>query len=352
MSGCEGQGERHVVQGMARGTKGRRRGRCGAAGLAACLLAWCLAGGLTTSRAAADEPGRDEAAAKKLRFIFITTCVEEEFFVPVKKGMEDAARLMGVESVFTGTVGVDVTAQAEMVRKALRDGYDGIALNIIDPLAFDAVAEEAREQGVPLVAFNVDDHATPNARLSAVCQRYYDAGRKVGRRCAEYIPAGSHILMTQHAAGVSALDDRLRGEQDELGPRGITWTTVITGNTAEEALAVVTRELRKNPQIQFVVCTGQADTEGAGLAIEQHFRDRGIVAAGFDLSPRILRLIQAGTIRFTIDQQPYTQGFYPVIQLTLLKRFGILPSSMDAGATVITAEQVDSVRQLTEQHYR
>jgi len=247
---------------------------------------------------------------------------------------------------------VDVKAQAEMVRQALRDGYDGIAVNIIDPVAFDAVAEEARDQGVPLVAFNVDDHATANARLSAVCQRYHDAGRKVGRRCAEYIPAGSHILMTQHAAGVSALDDRLRGQQEELGPQGITWTTVVTGNTAPEALEVVTRQLRKNPEIKFVVCTGQADTEGAGLAIEQHFRDRGVVAAGFDLNPQILRLVKAGIIRFTIDQQPYIQGFYPVMQLTLLKRYGIMPSSMDAGAAVITADQVDSVLRLTEQHYR
>lgn len=347
MSGYALWGGERKDGGSAKRAAGRLGGLLGAAWGAGCLLAWCL-----TTTVAWGAESAAHADAKQLRFIFITTCVEEEFFVPVQKGMMDAARVMGVESVFTGTVGVDVKAQAEMVRQALRDGYDGIALNIIDPVAFDAVAEEAREQGVPLVAFNVDDHATPNARLSAVCQRYYDAGRKVGRRCAEYIPADSHILMTQHAAGVSALDDRLRGQQEELGPQGITWTTVVTGNTAAESLEVITRELRKDPKIKFVVCTGQADTEGAGLAIERHFRDRGVVAAGFDLNPQILRLIKAGIIRFTIDQQPYIQGFYPVVQLTLLKRYGIMPSSMDAGAAVITEDQVDSVLRLTEQHYR
>jgi simple sugar transport system substrate-binding protein len=311
------------------------------------ILVVCgLAPGLS---AAAESSGGD---AKKLRFIFITTCLEEDFFKPVKKGMEDASQRMGVECVFTGTTGVDVKAQAEMVRQALRDGYDGIALNIIDSVAFDAVAEQARHQGVPLVAFNVDDYATPNARLSAVCQRYYEAGRTVGRRCAEFIPRGSHILMTQHAAGVSALDDRLRGEQEELGKHGITWTAAVTGNTTAESVAAVTRELKKNPQIKFAVCTGQADTEGAGRAVEQHFADRGIVVAGFDLSPEILRLIKAGVIRFTIDQQPYTQGFYPVVQLTLYKRYGIMPASMDAGAAVVTKEQADSVLKLTEQYYR
>jgi simple sugar transport system substrate-binding protein len=319
----------------------RENGRFAAIVVGICLVA--------VAARAADPAGGGE---QKLRFIFITTCVDEDFFKPVKKGMADAARRMGVEASFIGTPGVDVKAQAEMVRQALRDGYDGIALNIIDPEAFDGVVEEARQRGVPLVAFNVDDYATPNARLSAVCQRYYDAGRTVGRRCAEYIPARSHVLMTQHAAGVSALDDRLRGEQEELAKKGITWTAVVTGNTAAESAEVITRELRKNPQLKFVVCTGQADTEGAGLAIEKHFRQRGVVAAGFDLTPEILRLIRAGIIRFTIDQQPYIQGFYPVVQLTLLKRFGILPASMDAGATVITPEQVDRVQKLTEQEYR
>ncbi|MEI7728801.1 MAG: substrate-binding domain-containing protein [Verrucomicrobiota bacterium] len=291
-------------------------------------------------------------ARKPLRFIFITTCVEEDFFKPVKQGMTDAAKMMNVKCEFTGTKGVDIKAQAEMVRQAVRDGYDGIALNIIDPVGFDAVVEETVHKGIPVVAFNVDDQDTPNARLSAVCQRLYEAGKTAGRECANYIPENSHILMTMHAEGVSALSDRLRGEQEELKKKGITWTVAITGNSAVESAKVITRELQQHPDIKYVVCTGQADTEGAGLALEQNFKDKGILAAGFDLTPEILRLIKAGQIRFTIDQQPYIQGFYPVVQLTLLKRFGIRPASMDAGASIITKDQADSVLELSKKNFR
>lgn len=294
----------------------------------------------------------DPANAKPLKFIFITTCVEEAFFKPVEQGMKDAAARMNVECKFTGTRGVDIPAQVEMVRQAVRDGYDGIALNIIDPIAFDAVVAETIQKGVPVVAFNVDDYSTPNARLSAVCQRYYDAGKITGAECAKYIPDGSHILMTMHASGVSALDDRLRGEQEELKKKGVTWTVAVTGNSSAEAHAVIRKELIAHPEIRYVVCTGQADTEGAGLAIEQDFKGKGIVAAGFDLGPEILRLLKAGHIRFTIDQQPYIQGFYPVVQLTLLKRYGIRPASMDAGASLVTKEQADSVMELTKQNLR
>lgn len=313
--------------------------------LALGFFALPLAGRLTVEASESEAP-------RRLRFIFITTCLEEAFFKPVQKGMADAAALMGVDCTFTGTPGVDVKAQAEMVRQAVRDRYDGIALNIIDPLGFDAAVEEAARQGVPVVAFNVDDHATPNARLSAVCQRLYEAGRTLGREAARFIPANSAVLMTMHAEGVSALEDRLRGAQEELKARGVTWSVAITGNHAAESAQVIRRELERRPDVKFVVCTGQADTEGAGLAIEQHFRERGVVAVGFDLSSNILRLIKAGHLRFTIDQQPYVQGFYPVVQLTLLKRYGIVPSNMDAGAAIITRDQVDAVTKLTEQHYR
>ena len=286
----------------------------------------------------------------RLRFIFITTCIESRFFDPVIKGMNDAATMLGVDCSFTGTEGVDLEAQAQMVRQAIQEGYDGIALNIIDPAAFDAVVQEAMDKGIPVVAFNVDDHATPNARLSAVCQQLYNAGQTLGRKALDHIRPGSHILMTMHAEGVSALEDRLRGAQDILREKDITWTVAITGNTADQSAQSITKQLKANPRIRHILCTGQADTEGAGLAIESSFPR--YTAAGFDLSTNTLRLIRAGHVRFTIDQQPYIQGFYPVVQLTHYCKYGILPADMDSGVTIIDKNNVDRVIHLCEQQYR
>jgi simple sugar transport system substrate-binding protein len=288
------------------------------------------------------------AAAKPLRFVFISTCRDEDFFRPVKKGMADAAKRMGVECKFTGTEGVDVKAQAEMVRKAVADGVDGIALNIIDPKGFDKVVKEAIDAGVPVVAFNVDDNRTPNARLSAVVQRFDDAGKTLGKGALEFTPPGGEVLMMVHDEGVSALDERLQNAQKVLKKKGITWEVLVTGTDPEKACEKITKVLRENPKIKTILGTGQADTEGAGLAIERHFVGKGYAAAGFDLSPNILRLIKKGCIRFTIDQQPYVQGFYPVVQLTLYKRYGIMPADMDAGAAVIDKKNVDSVIELNK----
>lgn len=289
---------------------------------------------------------------RPLRLIFITTCVEAKFFEPVKQGMHDAAKKMGVSCEFIGTHGVDFPAQAEMVRKAVADGYDGIALNLVHAEAFDEVVREAIDKGVPVVGFNTDDHATPNARLSCVNQQLFEAGQSLARRVAPQVKPDSHVLMTMHDQGVSSLEDRLRGLQDVLKKKNVQWTVAITGNDTAKGAEIVTEQLRKHSDIRVVLCTGQADTEAAGRAIEASFADKGYWAAGFDLSPKTLELIKQGHIRCTVDQQPYVQGFYPVVQLTLLLRYGITPYDMDAGAAIIDRSNVDQVLDLTKKNLR
>jgi simple sugar transport system substrate-binding protein len=319
-----------------------------------CALALVLAGlslagcaGARMSPAAKETP-----SGQPLRLAFITCSVGGRFFEPVKKGMQDAATMMGVQCDFLGTEGVDVARQAEMVRQAVEQGYDGLALNIIDPQAFDEAIRHALDRGVPVVGFNVDDHATPNPRLSSINQNLYEAGVTLARHVLPEIPPGAQVLMTMHDEGVSALVDRLQGQQAILKTKDIRWTVVITGNDPVRGAEVIARALWAHPEIRVILGTGQSDTEAAGRALEQHFAGQGYWSAGFDLSSETPRLIQAGHIRCTVDQQPYIQGFYPVVQLTFYLRYGIIPSNIDAGAAIIDRTNVDRIIELTRQNYR
>jgi simple sugar transport system substrate-binding protein len=278
-----------------------------------------------------------------LRFAFITPCVGEAFFDPVKRGVQDAARMLGVHCTFDGTADVDLVEQEAMIRRALDEGYDGLALSIPHPSALNSVIAAALDGGTLVVAFNVDATEGLGGRLTAVRQDCYRAGRTFGQEVAARLPAGSRVLMTVHSEGISALDDRVRGAQEVLGPQGVRCHMLTTGIEAEGAARVIGDALRSDPQISAVLCSGQADSEGAGLAKERSFADRELLAAGYDLSPTILRLVRHKVMAFTIDQQPYMQGFYPVVQLALWRRYGIRPSNIDAGAALISADNVDQV---------
>jgi simple sugar transport system substrate-binding protein len=289
---------------------------------------------------------------KNIKLAFITCSVNAKFFEPVKKGMREAAEMLGVRCDFLGTDGVDVQAQVEIIRRALREGYDGLAVSIIDPEAFDEVIEDAIASGVPVVGFNVDDRDTPNARLSSVNQKLYEAGRSLAEHLLPEIPDNAQVLLTMHDKGISALEDRLRGILDILKDKNIIPTVIVSGNDSSKGADVIARALSENPGIRVVLGTGQADTEAAGIAIEKQLAGRGYWSAGFDLSPKTLELIKAGYIRCTVDQQPYIQGFYPVVQLTQYLMFGIRPADVDAGAAIIDRSNVNRVLELSKQQYR
>ena len=294
-------------------------------------------------------PNREK---RDLKLAFVTCAVGAKFFEPVKKGMNDAAEMLGVHCDFIGTEGVDVLAQVKIIRQAIDSGYDGIAVNIIDPEAFDEVIQEARTKGIPVVGFNVDDHATPNARLSSVNQQLYKAGQSLAEFLLPQVPANAQVLITMHDEGVSALEDRRNGIQNILKQKNVSAKVIISGNDSLKGMDVITKVLKENPNIRVVLGTGQADTEAAGMVIEKYFPGKNYWAAGFDLSTKTLELIKDGHIRCTVDQQPYIQGFYPVVQLTHYLRYGIIPSDVDAGATIIDKSNIDQVMALSQKKFR
>src|SRR5207342_1060816 len=58
-------------------------------------------------------------------------------------------------------------------------------------------------------------------------------------------------------------------------------------------------------------------------------RNKGVKGGGYDLTPNTQKLLAADQIDFTIDQQPYLQGFLPILQLYLYKVSGGLSGIAD-----------------------
>ena len=288
--------------------------------------------------------------SERLRLLFVAVTSDEAFYGPVRRGMADAAAMMGVDAAFTGAAGVDAAEMSRQVRRALAERIDGLAINVFDADAFAPVIAEAKAKGVPVVAFNINHGAGRSGALSGIAQVFGTAGQALGRRVAPRIQPGSPVLITLHDAGISALDQRRDGIKAALADRRIRWIETVTGHDPEAAARHILAELDGRPDISIVLATGQADTEGAGLAAERI--GRPLLAAGFDLSPTILRLIRAGSLECTVDQQPYTQGFYPVVQLVLHLRFGLMPADMDAGAAMIDRSNAARVESLSQAGYR
>ncbi|MFL2520027.1 MAG: hypothetical protein ACJ0RJ_01050, partial [Alphaproteobacteria bacterium] len=56
--------------------------------------------------------------------------------------------------------------------------------------------------------------------------------------------------------------------------------------------------------------------------------------------------INSGYIDVVIDQQPFIQGYMPIVQLFLSTKYGMAGLAMDTGAAFVTADNVDAVAPL------
>jgi simple sugar transport system substrate-binding protein len=74
----------------------------------------------------------------------------------------------------------------------------------------------------------------------------------------------------------------------------------------------------------------------------QSLRMRGVRAGGFGVLPATLKLIAEGHLAFTVDEQPYLQGFLPVLQLFLAKLSDglVAPAGAQTGAQFVTKANV------------
>ena len=75
--------------------------------------------------------------------------------------------------------------------------------------------------------------------------------------------------------------------------------------------------LADRPRVRGAFAVDGAGTLAVGRALKQI--GRKIRGGGFDLLPGDLRLVANGTLDFVVDQQPYLQGFTPVLQLFLAR---------------------------------
>jgi simple sugar transport system substrate-binding protein len=73
-----------------------------------------------------------------------------------------------------------------------------------------------------------------------------------------------------------------------------------------------------------------------------------ILLATFDLSTPVLQAIQQGDILFAVDQQPYLQGYLPIVLLTLHKTnlSEITAPVVPTGPDFVTQDNVTQIEQL------
>jgi simple sugar transport system substrate-binding protein len=77
-----------------------------------------------------------------------------------------------------------------------------------------------------------------------------------------------------------------------------------------------------------------------------------VVAVGFDTSPQIVEAFKAGWVQLTADQQPFNQGYLPILSLCQQIVYRLAPLNVDTGAGFVTPENYEAVSGLAKEGLR
>ena len=77
-----------------------------------------------------------------------------------------------------------------------------------------------------------------------------------------------------------------------------------------------------------------------------------VLLGGFDLVPEVLQQMQAGYVQVQVDQQPYMQGFMPVMETYLYKTAGLTPADIDTGQGIVTPKDVPAIMEMSKKGLR
>ena len=276
------------------------------------------------------------------KFVFVNHVTTNPFFTPTQYGAADASTLLGSTYQWTGSENSNVTQMVDALNSAVTAGADGIAVALIDLHAFNAPVEAALKAGIPVVAYNAD--APGNARLAYIGQDLKKAGEEMGKRIVEAVGSGEVGLFIA-TPGSANLQPRIEGAEKAIKDSGkpITTRTVATGAAVAQEQSAIEAWYLSHKAAKGMYAVDGGSTESLAKVMQKlGLTAKGVKAGGFDLTEQTQKLLQEGNIEFTIDQQPYLQGFLPVLELFLYKVSGTLtgPAEVDTGLKFLNKETV------------
>jgi simple sugar transport system substrate-binding protein len=234
-------------------------------------------------------------------------------------------------------------------KTAISAKADGIALAVVDKNAFKAPVDEALAAGIPVVSYNADgakDDPGTN-RLGYIGQGLYDSGFQLGQRAIASGLDSGDVVGFIATPGQLNIQPRIDGASDAIKQSGksLKFTPVATNADVTKGLSIIDAYAQGHPDLAGMLAVDAGSTQAVGQVVQKYkMRDKNLkVAGGFDLVPETLNAIKGGSLDYTIDQQPYLQGFLPVLYLYMYKLSGglVFPSETNTGLLFVTKDSVD-----------
>ena len=234
-------------------------------------------------------------------------------------------------------------------------GHPGVA-------AFAPLVDEARKKGIIVTSGNTSLPAIEEKYkadgFGYVGQELYPSGVNLAKGAAQRagLRRGDRAmvwgLIAQETRGL-----RSKGCVDALEDMGIKvdYIEISDSINADASLGtpVFTGYVSSHPDVKLIITDHGALTATAETYMRASRKKPGdIYIAGFDLSAATVDAVKKGYVGVVLDQQPWLQGYLPILQVCLAKKYGFSGLHIDTGAALIDASNIDFVAPLAQKGIR
>jgi simple sugar transport system substrate-binding protein len=270
------------------------------------------------------------AADKPLKFTMIqhALCAYDPYWCVVEKGMQQAAKDMGIQVTIMGPDKFDVEKTAALIDQAVATKPDGIGATITDATLFNPPLMKAINAGIPVVAYDTGQGAAVDKipYLTYWGAEDYVQGLYGGRRL---VAAGAKKgVCINHQVGNAGLDARCKGMLDAFKEKNVPAEVLgVKGEDAAQAQTTISDYYTAHPDVDAFLTLGPAGSDPFyAFVTASGLKPGTFYHATFDISPGGIKAIKDGTTLFIMDAQPFLLGYGAVMTLALYQRQNITPA--------------------------
>jgi simple sugar transport system substrate-binding protein len=258
----------------------------------------------------------------------------------------------------------DPNLMLQQIQQAIATKVDGIATyGFGGDDATDPLVEQALKQGTIFTSLNT---SLPKAQAAHGPQGFgyvgapnYDAGFALGAEAAKRakLAAGDQVFVWGLKGQGGDRGQRTVGVIDAFTKAGakVIYQEIDSATNADPNAGTATFVglMKANPGVKIVVTDHGGLTSNVGVyAKAASLKPGQVYFAGFDMSPNTAQAVKDGFQNLVIDQQPYLQGYLPILNICLTKKYGFSGLDVNTAGAFVDSTNVDAVAPLAAKEIR
>ncbi|GAA3540611.1 ABC transporter substrate-binding protein [Nonomuraea rosea] len=279
----------------------------------------------------------------QIRITLVQGLAGEEFYETMACGAKAKAKELGVTLDVQGPQKFDPTLQTPIVNSVVASKPSAMLIAPTDVKAMIAPLTQAKQQDIKIILVDtvVED---PSIGLSRISTDNLKGGAAAAKALSEQIGGKGKVLVISTDPGVSTVDARIKGFEEEVKANhpGITYLGVqYSHNDVTEASKIVNAALAKDSDLAGIFAANLNSATGAGSALQQAGKLGQVKMVGFDAGPAQVKQLKDGVVQALIAQLPGDIGAKGVEQAVAAVRGQQVTPSIPTDATIVTAANVD-----------